>query len=104
MTEYQYGITMVVVIRSFRCRETEALFHDELVPRFRAIERVARRKLLYLHAARRLEDLRVPPGNRLEALRGDRRGQHSIRVNDQWRICFVWQDGEAGEVEIVDYH
>ena len=72
--------------------------------RFQAIERVARRKLLYLHAARRLEDLRVPPGNRIEALKGDRSGQHSIRVNDQWRICFVWRDSEAHNVEIVDYH
>ena len=72
--------------------------------RFHAIERVARRKLLYLHAARRLEDLRVPPGNHLEALRGNRSGQHSIRINDQWRICFIWRDGEAHEVEIVDYH
>ena len=71
------------------CRDSESLFNDRLVIRFRAIERVARRKLLYLHAVRRLEDLRVPPGNRLEALRGDRAGQHSIRINDQWRICFV---------------
>jgi proteic killer suppression protein len=74
------------------------------VPRFQAIERVGRRKLLYLHAAKRLEDLRVPPGSRLEPLRGDRMGQHSIRINDQWRICFVWRDGEAHNVEIVDYH
>ena len=72
--------------------------------RFRAIERVARRRLLYLHAAKRLEELRVPPGNRLESLRGDRAGQHSIRINDQWRICFVWRNGEAHDVEIVDYH
>lgn len=83
---------------------TEALFNDEDVPRFRAIERVARRKLLYLHQAQRLEDLKAPPGNRLEALKGDRKGQHSIRVNDQWRICFRWQDGDAWDVEIVDYH
>jgi len=74
------------------------------VLRFQAIERVARRKLLYLHAGRRLEDLRVPPGNHLEALKGDRAGQHSIRINDQWRICFVWRGGEAHDVEIVDYH
>jgi len=74
------------------------------VLRFRAIERVARRRLLYLHAAKRLEELRVPPGNRLESLRGDRAGQHSIRINDQWRICFVWRNGEAHDVEIVDYH
>ena len=72
--------------------------------RFRSIERVARRKLLYLHAVKRLEDLRMPPGNRLEALKGDRAGQHSIRINDQWRICFVWRDGEAHGAEIVDYH
>lgn len=92
------------MIRSFRSRDTEALFHDRTVLRFRAIERVARRKLLYLHAASRPEDLRVPPGNHLEALKGDRAGQHSIRINDQWRICFAWHDGEAHDVEIVDYH
>ena len=92
------------MIRSFRCRDTEALFLDQAVPRFQAIERVGRRKLLYLHAARKLEDLRVPPGNRLETLKGDRTGQYSIRINDQWRICFVWQGGEAHAVEIVDYH
>ena len=68
------------------------------------MERVARRKLLYLHAAKRLADLRVPPGNRLEALKGNRVGQHSIRINGQWRICFVWQGNEAHRVEIVDYH
>jgi proteic killer suppression protein len=82
----------------------ESLFNDQEVPRFRAIERVARRKLLYLHRAQRLEDLRVPPGNRLEALKGNRKGQHSIRINDQWRICFTWKDGDAFDVEIVDYH
>jgi proteic killer suppression protein len=65
---------------------------------------VTRRKLLYLHRAKRLEDLRVPPGNRLEALKGDRKGQYSIRLNDQWRICFRWKDGDAWDVEIVDYH
>jgi proteic killer suppression protein len=69
------------MIRSFRCRDTEALFNDRDVPRFRAFERIARRKLLYLHRARRLDDLRVPPGNRLEALKGNRKGQYSIRVN-----------------------
>jgi proteic killer suppression protein len=93
-----------MLIRSFRCRDTEALFQDQNVLRFQAIERVARRKLLYLHAAGRLRELRVPPGNQLEALKGDRAGQHSIRINDQWRICFVWGDGEAHLVEIVDYH
>lgn len=92
------------MIRSFRCKDTAALFADQRVPRFRSIERVARRKLLYLHAARTLEDLCCPPGNRLEALKGDRAGQFSIRINERWRICFVWQEGEAHEVEIVDYH
>ena len=92
------------MIRPFRDPKTETLFHDNDVPRFRAIERVARRKLLYLHQALRLNDLRIPPGNRLEALKGNRKGQHSIRVNDQWRICFVWKDGEVFDVEIVDYH
>jgi proteic killer suppression protein len=92
------------MIRTFRDPRTESLFNDLDVPRYRAIERVARRKLLYLHRARRLEDLRVPPGNRLEALKGDRKGQHSIRINDQWRICFRWKDGDAFDVEIVDYH
>jgi proteic killer suppression protein len=92
------------LIRSFRCRDTEALFQDETVLRLQAIERTGRRKLLYLHAARRLEDLRVPPRNRPEALKGDRAGQHSIRINDQRRLCFVWRDGEAHDVEIVDYH
>jgi len=92
------------VIRSFRNRHTEALFEDEPVRRFRRIERVARRKLAVLHRARLLADLRVPPGNRLEALRGDRAGRYSIRINDQWRICFSWKDGDAHDVEIVDYH
>ena len=92
------------MIRSFRDKGTERLFLDEDVPRFRAIERQARRKLLLIDAAAALDDLRSPPGHRLEALRGDRRGQHSIRINDQWRICFVWRDGGAEDVEIVDYH
>jgi proteic killer suppression protein len=92
------------MIRSFRDKDVEALFHDNAVPRFRNIERVARRKLLYLNAANRLDDLRVPPGNQLEALKGDRKGQHSIRINDQCRVCFRWHDGEALDVEIVDYH
>ncbi len=92
------------MIRTFRDQDVEALFHDIAVPRFKNIERVARRKLLYLSAAKRLEDLRMPPGNQLEALKGDRRGQHSIRVNGQWRVCFRWHEGEALDVEIVDYH
>ena len=92
------------MIRSFKCKDTEALFNDEAVRRFRAFERSARRKLLYLHQARRLNDLRVPPGNRLEVLRGRRKGQHSIRVNVQWRVCFRWNRGDAFDVEITDYH
>jgi toxin HigB-1 len=92
------------VIRSFGSRDAEALFHDVAVPRFKAIERPARRKMLYLHRARGLEDLKAPPGNRLEALTGDRRGQYSIRINDRWRVCFTWRSGDAHDVEIVDYH
>ena len=92
------------MIRFFRDKDVELLFSDVPVRRFRAIERPARRKLLYLHRARTLEDLKVPPGNHLEALKGDRRGQHSIRINDQWRVCFTWKDGDAHDVEIVDYH
>ena len=92
------------MIRSFRVPRTEPLFNDQHVPRFRSIERVSRRKLLYLHQAQRLEELKVPPGNRLEALKGGRKGQHSIRINDQWRICFRWKNGEVFDVEIVDYH
>ena len=91
------------MIRSFKDAATARLFADEDVPRLRAIERQARRKLLMLNAAQRLDDLRSPPGNRLKELKGERKGQHSMRVNDQWRICFVWSDG-AEDVEIVDYH
>ena len=92
------------MIRSFACADTEALFRSEAIARFRNIERVARRKLLQLHAASELATLRVSPGNQLEALKGDRKGQHSIRVNDQWRICFRWEADGAHEVEMVDYH
>lgn len=92
------------MIRSFACRDTEALFARERSRRFGAIERPARRKLLMLDAARVLDDLLQPPGNRLEALRGDRAGQHSIRINDQWRLCFVWTSEGPDHVEIVDYH
>ncbi len=92
------------MIKTFRSKETEALFQDRDVGRFRSIERAARRKLLYLHRARTLEDLRVPPGNHLAMLKGDRKGQQSIRIHDQWRICFVWHNGEVFDVEIVDYH
>ena len=93
------------MIRSFADRDTERLFRRESVRRFpAALQRAMLRKLAMLDAAETLEDLRVPPGNRLEKLHGDRRGQHSIRVNDQWRICFRWADGFADEVELVDYH
>lgn len=99
-------------IRSFRSASTEQLFQAILSgqpsPHVRElpseIRRVAARKLFQLHTVTRLEDLRVPPGNRLERLAGDRAGQHSLRINDQWRICFKWQDGCAFDVEIVDYH
>lgn len=92
------------MIRSFKSSETEALFAGRSARRLQQVARVAQRKLLQLHAARDLRDLAVFPGNRLEALAGDRRGRHSIRVNDQYRICFVWKDGDAEAVEIVDYH
>lgn len=93
------------MIRSFRSAETDQLFHRERPRKLPAdIHKVALRKLYYLEAATSLDDLRIPPGNRLEALKGDRAGQHSIRINDQWRLCFVWKDGGAEDVEIVDYH
>jgi len=92
------------VIRSYRDAETRALFEAGQSRRFRAIERVALRKLQQLNAARRLDEMAAPPANRLEALKADRKGQYSIRVNDQWRICFAWRDGDAYEVEITDYH
>ena len=93
------------MIQEFRCKETEKIWKGKSARRFPAdIQRVALRKLTQLSAAENLSDLRVPPGNRLEALKGDLAGRHSIRINDQWRICFVWKDGHAHEVEIVDYH
>lgn len=92
------------MIRSFKCTHTKALFDGQAVARFVNFSTVAERKLQMLHRAVIVEDLRVPPGNRLEALQGDRKGQHSIRINDQWRVCFVWVDGDATHVEIVDYH
>lgn len=92
------------MILSFKCSDTQLLFDRQHVKRFKAFERVALRKLVQLHAATTLDFLRVPPGNRLEALKSDRLGQHSIRINDQWRLCFVWRDGDADDVEIVDYH
>lgn len=92
------------MIRSFCCRDTEKLAADHAVRRFRAFERTARRKLEILASAVTLDDLRSPPGNHLEALKKDRAGQHSIRINDQWRLCFRWSAGDAYDVEIVDYH
>jgi proteic killer suppression protein len=92
------------VIRSFRDRVAASLFQRMPAPALGSLQRVALRKLKQLDAAVTLDDLRAPPGNRLELLRGDRAGQHSIRINDQWRICFRWTDGEAHDVEIVDYH
>ena len=92
------------MIKSFRCSETKALFDRNRVRRFVNIEAAARRKLEQLNQAGQLEDLRVPPGNRLEALKRDRSGQHSIRVNDQFRVCFRWSEDGPEDVEIVDYH
>lgn len=92
------------MIVSFRDSDTEALAGGKRVKRFVAFEQVARRKLLQLQIAGRLDDLRVPPGNRLEALKGDRAGQHSIRINEQYRVCFVWTVAGPEDVEIVDYH
>ena len=92
------------MIKTFKCRDTQALFMDKAVSRFNAIERVSRRKLLLIHRAKDLKDLLSPPGNRLEALKGNRKDQFSIRINDQWRICFQWEGGDAFQVEIVDYH
>ena len=92
------------MIKRFKCRETQALFEGKRSPRFANIASVAIRKLQMLHAVERLESLRIPPQNRLEALKGDRKGQWSIRINDQWRVCFRFEAGQALDVEIVDYH
>lgn len=93
------------MIRSFRDPDTELLFKRSRPKRIPAdLQRIALRKLVLLDAADSIQDLRVPPGNRLEALKADRTGQHSIRINDRWRICFVWRAGDAFDVEIVDYH
>jgi proteic killer suppression protein len=104
---YTIGITysiIVLVIRSFRDRDTRELFDRQAPRRWIPIARAALRRLRILHRARTLNDLRVPPGNRLEALKGDRAGRHSIRVNDQYRICFRWEAGDAYDVELIDYH
>jgi proteic killer suppression protein len=92
------------MIQSFRSKETQALFEGGNPRRFQAFQRVAIRKLTQLDAAETLDFLRSPPGNRLEALKGDRQGQYSIRINDQYRLCFVWADNRPEDVEIVDYH
>ena len=92
------------MIHSFSCKATEALFHSKPSVRFKSIERLARRKLLQIHAATVLLDLRIPPGNMLESLHRSRKGQHSIRINNQWRICFIWKEDGAYNVEIMDYH
>ena len=93
------------MIKSFKCRDTEKIFQRLRSKRFSSdIHRTGLKRLLLLDAAVTLEDLKIPPANRLEALRGERKGQYSIRVNDQWRICFEWQNGNAFNIEIVDYH
>jgi proteic killer suppression protein len=97
-------VTLLTVIEDFKCRDTALLFNGCRVARWRAIELAATRKLQQLHAAATLAFLRTPPGNRLEALRGARLGQYGIRINDQWRLCFRFDAGNASEVEIVDYH
>ena len=93
-----------MAIKSFKCEHTKALFSGQRVPKWIDMERAALRKLEQLDWSAALTDLRIPPGNKLEALKGNRRGQHSIRINDQWRICFVWNVDGAANVEIVDYH
>ena len=93
-----------MAIKSFKCADTEALFRQQRVARFVSIERPALRKLVQLDLAARIEDMRHPPGNRLESLAGDRTGQWSVRINDRFRLCFRWVDENAEEVEIVDYH
>jgi len=98
------GVIILDVIRSFKCEQTEALSKGRPVRQFANIARVARRKLRQLEIAGRLDDLRVPPGNHLESLKGDRSGQHSNRINEQWRLCFRWIDSGAEDVEIVDHH
>jgi len=92
------------MIKTFKCKNTEKLFDDDDVKKFRGISKAARLKLEVLNASVSLNSLRVPPRNRLEQLKGDRKGQHSIRINNQWRVCFVWKNENAFDVEIVDYH
>ena len=94
-----------IVILSFKDKETELVYNEQFSKKLpQDIQRVALRKLIMIHHAVSLEDLKIPPGNKLEQLYGDRKGQHSIRINDQWRVCFVWENNNASSVEIVDYH
>lgn len=104
VAKYRIPIYDKPMIKAFADKDTEALFNGNRVRRFVNIEAVARRKLAQLHAAAKLDFLRVPPGNRLELLKGNRAGRYSIRINDQFRVCFRWQDGDACDVGIVDYH
>ena len=92
------------MIQSFKCKDTQALFEGKQPRRFKALLSIAERKLAQLDAAQTLDFMRAPPGNHLEYLKGDRKGQHSVRINGQWRLCFVWTDMGPTEVEIVDYH
>jgi len=93
-----------MAVKSFRCKDTEAMYGGRRVARFANIEKVAMRKLAMLNRVVAVDELRIPPNNRLEALKGNRAGQFSVRVNDQWRICFRFADGDASDIEIVDYH
>ncbi|PCJ68295.1 MAG: hypothetical protein COA62_15940 [Rhodobiaceae bacterium] len=91
-------------IASFKCKKTEQIFNRNSVPKFQAIEKAALRKLDQISVSKDLNDLRTPPGNKLHPLSGDRKGQHAIKINDQWRVCFTWEDDQAHGVEIIDYH
>ncbi len=98
------GVIIAEMIKSFRCKETQGIFERRHSRRFAHFQEIALRKLLLIETATVLDDIRIPPANRLEKLKGNRAGQYSIRINDQWRICFEWHDGYAVRVEIVDYH
>jgi proteic killer suppression protein len=104
LTSYVIRHIVINMIKNFKCKDTEKLFNDFNVKKFRSISKIARIKLELLNATVSLNSLRIPPGNRLEQLKGDRKSQRSIRINDQWRICFIWSDEDAYDVEIVDYH
>jgi toxin HigB-1 len=105
LTLITHGVMVFVVIRTFRNKDTQAILRGEFVRKLdRQIQQRAREKLKYLDSATDLRDLMMPPSNQLEALRGHRQGQHSIRINKQWRVCFTWRDRDAFDVEIVDYH